>query len=278
MDSVAPSSSSLHTLFVDSNIGSLQGVLACLRAGRFRITIASDGLSGYEKAIMLRPDVIVSELSLPRLDGIPLCRRLKANTLTADIPVLFYSEGDDPQLHVQALETGAADFIAKSRPVDEVVARIRVHGAISQRLHHARQSQETPLPRVEQPVSLRKSDSDDEVAVRIIMKYAQENLAEDLSLRRLCTLVSMNKKRLNRAFQNVRGRSAFECIRDLRMQMAKELLANTSLRTFTIAEEVGFSNSANFATAFLNLQGVTPLEYRRQMRQLRDSESQKDAT
>ncbi len=269
MDSVIPTASSAHILFVDSNPFSLQNVLRALGSAMFRATVVSDGLTGYEKAISLQPDVIVTDLTVPRLDGIPLCRRLKANSLTADIPVLFYSDRDDPYLHVQSLETGAADFISKSRFVDEVVARIRVHASISQRLNRARKQEQAATPSDPLLAPGIVLDNDDAVVVRIIAKYAQDNLAEDLSLRRLCSLVSMNKKRLNRAFQNVCGCSAFEYIRDLRMKTAKHLLANTSLRTFTIAEEVGFSNSANFATAFLTVQGMTPLEYRQQMKRNR---------
>jgi len=255
---------------------SLHGVLAAMRSAAFRITVAFDGLQGYEKAITLQPDVIVSELHLPRLDGIPLCRRLKANTLTTDIPVLFYSNLDDPQSRIQALEYGASDFISKAHPYDEVVARIRIHASISQRLQSGRQQRASMLMPPGQDPHTGTIDSDDEVAVRIIMQYAQDHLSEDLSLPKLSALVSMNKKRLNRAFYNVCSCSAFEYIRDLRMRTAKHLLATTSLRTLTIAEEVGFSNAANFATAFLNMQGMTPSEYRRQTKQLRVSESIKN--
>ncbi|AHG65915.1 response regulator transcription factor [Advenella mimigardefordensis] len=276
MDSPALPLRSLHALFVDGNMQSLHGVLAAMRSAAFRITVAFDGLQGYEKAITTRPDVIVSELHLPRLDGIPLCRRLKANTLTTDIPVLFYSDLNDPQTRIQALEYGASDFISKSHPYDEVVARIRIHAGISQRLQGARQQSALMPLAPDKGLNTDTIVSDDEVAVRIVMQYAQENLAEDLSLPKLSALVSMNKKRLNRAFNNICGCSAFEYIRDLRMRTAKHLLATTSLRTLTIAEDVGFSNAANFATAFLNVQGMTPSEYRRKTRQLRVSESVKN--
>ncbi len=276
MDSPAPLLRSSHALFVDGNMQSLHGVLAAMRSAGFRITVAFDGLQGYEKAITLQRDVVVSELHLPRLDGLPLCRRLKANTLTTDIPVLFYSDLDDPQSRLQALEYGASDFISKSHPYDEVVARIRIHAGISQRLHSVRQQRASmPLPQGQDPHP-GTIDSDDEVAVRIVMQYAQEHLSEDLSLPKLSALVSMNKKRLNRAFYNVCGCSAFEYIRDLRMRTAKHLLATTSLRTLTIAEDVGFSNAANLATAFLNMQGMTPSEYRRKTKQIRVSESVKN--
>ena len=263
MDSSATASQRFHVLFVDDNTQSLHGLFAALRGESFRITVAFDGLQGYEKAIALKPDVIISELTLPRVDGIPLCRRLKANSLTTDIPLLFYSHQDDADLRLQALRYGASDFIAKSHTADEVVARIRIHAVISQRLRLARQPQARP------PHELSgfnpRATSDDEVAVQIVMKYAKENLHADLSLPRLADIVSMNKKRLNRAFKNVCGCSAFEYIRDLRMRTAMHLLATTSLRTLTIAEDVGFSNSANFATAFLHHQGMTPSEYRSKM-------------
>lgn len=268
MDSSVSSAHVAHTLFVDGNSQSLQGVIAALRSASFRITVAFDGLQGYEKAIAIKPDVIVSDLRLPRLDGIPLCRRLKANTLTTDIPLLFYSNHDDAQSRIQALEHGASDFISRSRPHDEVVARIRIHAGISQRLHRVRQQQEL----LAKPIEPGLVDSDDQVAVRIIMKYAKENMADDLSLEKLCSLVSMNKKRLNRAFHNVCGCSAFVFIRDLRMRTAKHLLATTSMRTLTIAEDVGFSNSANFATAFLNAEGMSPSAYRLQIKRAQMNE------
>ncbi len=272
MDSPVSSAHVGHTLFVDGNSQSLYHVVAALRSASFRITIAFDGLQGYEKAITTKPDVIVSDLRLPRLDGIPLCRRLKANTHTSDIPVLFYTNHDDPQSRVLALEQGASDFIPRSRPHDEVIARIRIHAGISQRLHSMRKQQE----RLAQPSQPGPVDSDDHVAVRIIMKFVQENLAGDLSLNRLCSEVSMSKKRLNRAFENVCGCSAFAYVRDVRLSKAKHLLATTSMRTLTIAEDIGFSNSANFATAFMNAEGMSPTAYRQQIRRSQLCGGQKD--
>ncbi len=96
----------------DSRTQALRLQLELLRYG-FAIEIASSGLGGLAAARTQRPDLIVLDVDLPEMDGYSVCRALKADTRTADIPVVMLTRRDDAQDALAGLELGAADYIPK---------------------------------------------------------------------------------------------------------------------------------------------------------------------
>lgn len=99
-----------------------------LREGGHRVVTALDGLDALEKAAAERPDVVVLDVHMPRIDGIEACRRLKQKARLAGefLPILFLSSRDDPQTRVEALRSGGEDFLGKPFDPDELRARIDV--------------------------------------------------------------------------------------------------------------------------------------------------------
>lgn len=259
-----------HILIIDHEIHGRNALMNILREENARISHAFDGLQGYERAVANRPDLILSNIQLPKLNGVSLCRRLKVNPFTNDIPLLFYGQYEDPENRLEAFRSGAVDFIPNDCSDFEVVARIRVHLSLARKKRMvqtmamgANQDLESfPSLALVKPAASSES-LDDVLVVSIVQKYVMQHLNEPLSITHLADVAGVHEKRLTKAFQDNLNISVFEFVRDTRMHEAKRLLLETSLRTMTIAAEIGYSSSANFSTAFQQFYGVSPSVFRK---------------
>jgi len=243
-----------HILLVDDNPDELRLLIERLRGTGYRLSVAFDGAQGYDRAVAGKPDLIVLDVCMPRMNGIAMCMRLKATPATADIPVIFLSSGSDLEQRLQGLYCGGCDYVLKPYSPDEVLARIRIHLA-------------RPRPAVAQSQRDESVMSDsDQVLVRAAQHYLREHLADVISLDALARLLGTNEKRLTQAFRRCIGATVFEYLRDQRMKAAKRFLAETSLSVVAISEELGFSTAANFSTAFHKQCGLPPSLFRRSIR------------
>ncbi|MBB5214829.1 response regulator [Parapusillimonas granuli] len=246
-----------HILLVDDSPDELRLLVEALRGCEFRLSVAFDGVQGYERAVARLPDLILLDVRMPRQDGFVTCRQLKANPRTAHVPVIFLSAASDRDERLEGLNAGAVDYVLKPFWPEEVLARIRVHlkyaGAVG--------AQPAVVPVVAENRPLR---SEDEVLVQAAKRYLAEKLAYPPGLQELAQLLGTNEKRLTRAFRKVCGTTVFAYLRGLRMKTAERLLCETSLSIIAISEELGFSSAANFATAFLEYAGSSPSVYRAQ--------------
>jgi len=234
-----------HVLVVDDNADELRLMIAMLRAAQCRITIAYDGSQGYKRAVAVHPDIILMDVRMPTADGFAACRLLKSDPATRDIPLIFLSACHTLDERLAGLQSGAVDFIMKPFEPAEVLARIRIHLKKSTILTPP---EETPHVRWDA----------DHILVNAAVTYLANSLANPPELKELARKVGTYEKRLSRAFKEVRGKTVFEFVRDERLRVARHLLLDTFLSVTDIADELGFSSAANFATAFRKEHGVTP--------------------
>lgn len=221
-----------------------------------RVYQAHDGIDGFHKARLRVPDLILMDLDMPRCDGYTACKMLRDDPLVGDVPVIFLSAFADPNQRVQGLLAGAVDFIAKPFDFDEVRLRVALH--LSRRPEPKRE------PANEHPPDDR--DSETTHLHKLLFHGARVHLLNDLAeppgLQELAERVGTNTKRLNQAFRHCADMTVFEYLREQRMNEARQLLSQTNQSITDIAGSVGFTSSANFATAFKERFGTTPSRLR----------------
>ncbi len=239
-----------HVLIVDDSLDQLRLLIELLRNAHFRISIARDGTQAYARALSSAPDLILMDVQMPRMDGFSACRLLKTNPATREIPIMFLTAAISLDERLEGLGNGGVDYVLKPFDPAEVLARIRIHLRRSLRSAPAE-------PAVQEKLN------GDQVLVEAACRYLCERLAYPPGVEELAQRVGTNEKRLARVFREQLGVTVFEFVRDERLRLAQRLLNETSLRIADIAEEIGFSNSANFATAFREQTGTTPSTYRR---------------
>lgn len=245
-------------LLVDDDPDQLRLLVEALRGKHYRLSLAMDGMQGYDRAVSILPDLIVLDVRMPRVDGFALCRRLKANAATASIPVIFLSSASDVEQRLTGLGGGGVDYIVKPFDAQEVVARINIHLALS------RNATQVPLPVDAGPVQ------EDDVLVRAAQRELSFFLSTTPRLSEIAGRLGVHERRLARAFQKSMGMTLFDYLRLLRMQEAERLLTETSLSMVAISHEVGFSSPGNFSTAFREHTGLSPTIFRLQKTTGRD--------
>jgi len=232
--------------------------LADLLRKDYRLTSADSGHGGLQRAQALQPALILLDLNLPDMDGLVTCHLLKADPLTTQIPVIFLSADNSPERRVQGLTRGGVDYIGKPFLPDEVQARVRVHLHLQQRLSQAErgaQSHSEVVPR-----------NPDELLVQAAVQYIRDNLAHLPSVADVARKIGLSEKRLLALFREHLGLTVSGFISDERVRTGQRLLGDTAMSIHDIASTVGFQNAGNFATAFRERFGMTPLVYRQTAR------------
>lgn len=218
-----------------------------------RVYLAQDGQDALKKAVLVNPDLILMDVSMPVCDGLTACRALQQDPRTRDIPVVFLTGSAFPQDRVSGLMAGAVDYVTKPFLFDEVRLRLIVH----------LRAKQSPTPVA--PAADHAGDGHASLHT-VLFQSARRHLLSDLSvtpeLVSLANAVGTNTKRLNEAFRKCAGVTVFEYLREERMREACALLRDTMLEVQAIALGLGFSSGANFATAFKDRYGLSPRDYR----------------
>ncbi|MEH1873643.1 hybrid sensor histidine kinase/response regulator [Nostoc sp.] len=121
----------MHILLVDDNPNNLKVLSEAIQGCGWKALMATDGESAIEQTEYARPDLILLDVMMPGVDGFETCRRLKANAITQNIPVIFMTALTDATDKVKGLEIGAVDYITKPFQHEEVIARLKLHLKIS---------------------------------------------------------------------------------------------------------------------------------------------------
>lgn len=229
-----------------------------------RLYHAHDGVDGINKARLLAPDLILMDVDMPQCDGYTACKALKGEPATSDVPVIFLSAYATPEKRVEGLLAGGVDYIGKPFDFDEVKLRLCIHLNSREQAARDHRPEETATA-MAQPEPDRAESSETSL-YRVLFHSARVHLLRSLDdapgIQELARLAGTNSKRLNAAFKHCVGMTVFEYLREERMKEASQLLRNTRLSISEIAGRVGFSSSANFATAFKERYGMTPSAFR----------------
>lgn len=224
----------------------------------YKIVEASDGRQGWQKVLSSHPQVIVSDISMPEMDGIALCRKLKSDKRTSHIPIILLTAltGDTNQLI--GLNTGANDYLTKPFNFEILNLKIQNLLKLNQNLKNAYSRQlKVITPDIE-------VQSDDEKLLLKITQYIESNLdSPDLSVEELSKQVHMSRGSLYNKIVNLTGETPVEFIRSLKLEKAAALLEKSDMKISQIGYTVGFPTPNYFTRAFRAKFNMSPSEYMR---------------
>lgn len=249
-----------HILFIDDAPEDQRRLTALLREQQMRISIATGGRQGFHRAQALLPDLILLDVFMPGMSGFATCRLLKESSRTSGIPIIFLTSANDGDERLHGLTNGGVDYIIKPCIPAEVVARIRIH---LNKVDTARgEMASTAEPSDPMPLL-----SQGEITLRAAMRLINNNLAALPPLTEIAHQVGTHDKKLSAVFREHLGMTVFAWVREQRLRVAREWLADTDMSIADIAAQVGFHSATNFSTAFRQRLGVTPSQYRKNLRQ-----------
>lgn len=222
-----------------------------------QVWFAHDGLAGIEQARLLQPDLILMDSQMPFCNGRDACKIISQDFRTQHIPIIFISGLTSSEHRVRGLLAGAVDYINKPFDFDEVKLRLMIHLK-----NRAQLRQELPSSATDESISHTSSGNRHTILFHSARTHLLKSLSTTLPMKELEKLTGTNSKHLNLAFKATVGVTVYEYLREERMQEARLLLQQTQQPVQDIAYEVGFTDSANFATAFKDRFGLTPREFR----------------
>jgi ligand-binding sensor domain-containing protein/signal transduction histidine kinase/DNA-binding response OmpR family regulator len=228
---------------------------------QYKVFEAANGKEGWQKALAHHPQLIVSDINMPYMDGIALTKKLKGDKRTAHIPVILLTAlmGEEDQL--KGLGTGANDYITKPFNFEVLNAKIRNLLDLNRTLKSTYTKQIKVLaPEVE-------VESEDEKLLQEIMLYLEENLTNSqLSVEELSRHVRMSRSSLYSKLLQLTGQTPVEYIRSVKLEKAAVLLEKSDMNVAQIAYSVGFSTPNYFAKSFKAKFNMLPSEYVNKMR------------
>ncbi|MBV6506060.1 MAG: Sensor histidine kinase RcsC [Syntrophorhabdaceae bacterium] len=222
----------------------------------FKVIEAHDGIEGATRAFEVIPDLIISDVMMPKRDGNELCRILKTDEKTSHVPVIMLTAKADSESKVHGLEIGADDYLIKPFDSKELLARVHNLIRLRQQLRE-RFSREVVLK--PQDIAITPMD---EVFLNKVKAAVEKHLGdEDFEVEALGHEVGMSRSQIHRKLKALTDQSASQFIRSLRLQRAVELLKQNAGTVAEIAYQVGFGSQAYFTKCFHEQFGCTPKEY-----------------
>ncbi|MGI4744330.1 MAG: two-component regulator propeller domain-containing protein [Janthinobacterium lividum] len=247
-------------LLVEDN-DEVRQYLEQLFAADYEVLTAEDGLVGWQKALAQLPDLIISDVMMPRSDGLELCQRLKQHPKTSHIPVLLLTARTAETHELEGLGQGADDYVSK--PFNPTLLRAKADALLRnrRRLHEFYQRHI-----LLQPTEIVVADADREFLEQA-MGVVEQHLGDtEFSVLVLVRAMAMSQSVFYRRIKSITGQTAVEFIRDVRLKRAAQLLAQTTMRVSEIAFEVGIEDAKYFRKAFQKIYGLTPSDYAKQHR------------
>ena len=241
----------------------------------YYILCATNGQQGFELACQHSPDVIISDVMMPKMDGFELLNAIRNEMAISHIPVILLTAKGDQQSKLRGLSDLADDYITKPFDVQELLSRIDNLLAIrtilqsrfaSSNLLSASSSLVTTsnIPEKDKdPISANENLNDKEQQFYLSFKnYIHEQHADrDLSLSKVSKQLAMSDRQLQRKLKAVCGSSFSDMLRDVRLTQGENLLSQGE-QIAVIAEQVGFNSSSYFVRCFKAKYGQSPNEYR----------------
>lgn len=215
-----------------------------------------NGQEGIDAAIADGPDLIISDVLMPELDGYELCRQLKNNALTSHIPILLLTAKTALESRIEGLNAGADDYIHKPFQVEELIGRVRNRLEQQQRSRHHYRTQllrEGHLPVI-------SHSPDDEFMNRVYAALEERLDDSSFGVEPMAQSMGMSRMHLNRKIKAMTGMTPNELIRVVRLNRASELLLSGASISET-ADRVGFDTPAYFSKVFKEQYRQTPSEF-----------------
>ncbi|MCT8339976.1 ATP-binding protein [Flavobacteriaceae bacterium TK19130] len=246
-------------LLVEDNLELQQYIQQFLNL-EYDVRCAENGVIGWEKALEIVPDIIISDWMMPEMDGLVFCAKVKSHEATSHIPFVMLTAKADVSDRVEGLETGADVYLEKPFQLQALGAQLKSLHRHQQRLKEKYKQSEGPIP------NELITNSKDKAFWEKLMDYVSTHLdSPDLSVSNVADTLGMSRMQLHRKVTSVTGQSAAEFIRSQRLQRAKKLLADANIQIAEVAYQTGYADGASFSKAFKKAFGVSPSTFQQEV-------------
>jgi signal transduction histidine kinase/DNA-binding response OmpR family regulator len=224
---------------------------------QYKVVEAVNGAQGLKLASTRLPDLIITDLMMPKIDGMELCKQLKSNITTSHIPIIMLTAMAGEKNKIEGLETGADDYLTKPFSSTELLARIKNLMVQKQRLRLYYTENQGAI----EPENMKTTSLDSRFLEQLLALMEREYSDPNFGVPEMQQALAMSKTQLHRKIKALTNESPGELLRNFRLKKAAGLLSQKTDTVTQIAYQVGFNNLSYFAKCFKALYGVPPSSY-----------------
>ena len=236
----------------------IQEYLKAQLSSDFKIRTYPNGKVALNEILKNKPDLVISDIMMPEMDGTTLCAKLKSNINTNDVPIILLTAKSREEDQLEGLQTGADAYILKPFNMDILHRNIINLLTVRRTLRNKFTGNESQNHQIEQ-IEMQTPDNS---LMQRVMEVINENINDsDLSVDMIAQKVGISRVHLHRKMKELTNQTPHSFIRNIRLQQAAKLLKDGKQSITEVMYACGFSNSASFSTMFKNLYGCSPREY-----------------
>lgn len=252
--------SNVQVMVVDDN-EELTHYVAMQLGDEYHVTTAGNGREALKELLLMpaRYDIVVSDVSMPEMDGITLLERIKENPHLSALPVILLSSKDAIDDRVTGLRHGADAYLSKPFNMEEL--RLTIDNLVNT-LRRVK-GKATTEPQIDKMIGQEEVKGNNEILMERIVNCIHEHLSDpEYNVETLADDIGLSRAQLHRKMKEMTGISTGKFIRDMRMKEAVHLLNLGTINISQIAYRVGFNDQNHFSQVFKRYYGVSPKEYR----------------
>ena len=247
----------LSTILIVDDNEDIRSYLRVLLAGQYYVIEASDGQNGLRLAKESVPDLIVSDVMMPVMDGLTFCSKIKEDEVTSHIPVILLTARSEESQRIKGYEHGADAYITK--PFSDHLLLVRISNLLQAR----RQRKNDEAKQMLSAEDIQTDEPGERMFLERFKKAAKSHIGDaNLRMDDLGSELSLSKVQMYRKVKALTGKTPAEVLREMRMQKAYSLLKQTDKTISEVAAEVGFAIPGYFSACFKKQFGINPTELR----------------
>lgn len=252
---------SISVLIVEDN-EEMRTFLTNIFKNKYKIETAEDGTQGLEKARKMVPDIIISDLMMPNMDGLQMTNELKSNEATNHIPIILLTAKTAVESRLEALKYGADDYITK--PFSPLYLEARVENILTQRKRLQERYRKELLDLTPQK---KEQASPEETFLAKLLDFMERNMDNnELMIDDMVSEMALGRTVFFNKLKSLTGLSPVEFVREVRVKRAAQLLETGQYNITEITYMVGMNDSRYFSKCFKAMYGMTPTEYKKSLR------------
>lgn len=257
-----------HLIYIVEDDDEIRAYLSQEIGKHYKTKLFSNGKEAMDAASRNRPDLIITDIMMPVMDGYELTAAIKGNVQMNTIPVILLTAKNLDEDRIKGLEANADAYLAKPFDMNVLLTQIKVLLGNYTRLKNAfsgNQNQERHVEKIE-------IESNDDKLMNRFMNVINKNIDDpELTVEAIADEVGISRVHLYRKIKDLTNQTPRDFLRNYRLQRAAELLAEQKLNVSQICDTVGFSSISTFSTAFKKLYGMAPSEYASRRKQSEDN-------
>lgn len=245
-----------HIMVVEDEL-EIRDYLESELSAHYKVSTFENGELAHANLHSVMPDLIISDIMMPIMDGISLCKKIKRNVETSHIPVILLTALSKEEDKAEGIETGADMYLVKPFNTKFLISSIN-------NLLDNRRKVEAKVEKRAEKYALEPAEikSHDEILMQKVMTIIKENISNNkLNVEMLADGVGISRVHMHRKLKEITNQSPRDLIKNIRMKQASYILVNKDLNISEIAYSLGYSSLSHFSTSFKSHYGVSPKEY-----------------